>query len=126
MTKRKTQPPEKWESIGKNNRFVRLFIEQLESPAAKKLNGRQRALYLYMKIEYRGNETKNNPNGKKEQFCFNWQLAHSKYELYTNQKTFYNDIKVLIEYGFIECVENNKNLRQKNVYAFSDKWKDIH
>lgn len=39
MAKRKTQPPEKWENIGKNQRFVRLFIEQLECPAMKKLNG---------------------------------------------------------------------------------------
>ena len=123
---KKKQQPEQWENIGKNNRFVRLYVEQLESNAMKELNGRQRALYLYMKMQYRGKETKNNPNGKKEQFYFNWKLANEKYALYTSSNTFRKDIKVLIQYGFIECIENNKNLCKKNVYAFSDKWKDVH
>lgn len=122
----KKNPPEKWESIGKNNKFVRLFVEQLESKAMQNLTGRQIALYLFMKMQYKGKETKNNPNGKKEQFYFNWGLANKKYCLYTNQKTFYNDIKALIKFGFIECIENNRNTRSKNVYAFSDKWKDIN
>ena len=124
MARGKKQPPERFENIGKNEKFVRLFVGQLESEAFKKLKGRQRALYLYMKAQYSGKETKNNPNGDKLQFYFNWHLASETYKLYTNQKTFYDDIKALINYGFIECVENNRNLRKKSVYAFSDKWKN--
>lgn len=125
MARKNKQPPEKWENNGSSQKFTRIYNNMLESAAMKHLNGRQRALYLYMKAQYKGKETKNNPNGKQEQFNFNWHLANKKYSLYTNEKTFYNDIKVLIEYGFIECIENNRNLRRKNVYAFSDKWKDI-
>lgn len=124
MAKSNKQPPERFENEGKNNKFVRIFVGQLESKAFKKLNGRQRALYLYMKAQYSGKETKNNPNGEKLQFYFNWQLANEKYNLYSRQETFYKDIKALINYGFIECIENNRNLRKKSVYAFSDKWKN--
>ena len=126
MAKSKKQPPEKWESVGKNNKFVRLFVEQLESEAMNQLKPRQRNLYTYMKLQYSGKETKNNPQGKKDYFYFNWTLANKKYKLYKNQKTFYDDIKILNEKGFIEIVEKNQNLRQKNVYKFSDKWKEIH
>ncbi len=47
------------------------------------------------------------------------------YPLYNNKNSLYSDIKVLIEQGFIECVERNKNTRDKNVYAFSDKWTKV-
>ena len=125
MAKKRKQAPEPFESIGKNDRFVRLHIELIESEAFKRLNGRQQSLYLYMKAQYKGKETKNNPNRNKLQFYFNWNLAEKKYRLYTNRDTFYKDIKVLIEYGFIECVENNHYLRKKSIYSFSDKWKSI-
>lgn len=125
MGRTKKQPPEKWENIGSSQKHTRIFNSMLESNAIKHLNGRQITLYLYMKKQYRGKETKNNPNGKQEQFYFNWHLANSKYKLYSNQETFYKDIKVLIKYGFIDCIENNRNLRQKNVYAFSDRWQKI-
>lgn len=126
MPRKTKQPPEPFENMGQNNKFVRLFIGQIDSEAFKKLNPRQRTLYLYMKAQYRGKETKNNPNGKKDQFYFNWRLANTQYRLYTNMSTFYNDIKVLEEYGFIVCVERNWNLRKKNVYAFSDQWKQMN
>ena len=123
MAKNKKQPPEVWEIIGENRKFVRLFIGMLDSNAFKQLKPRQRALYLYMKAQYNGKETKNNPNSNKNQFYFNWALASKKYKLYTSKDTFYKDIKKLIECGFIVCSQNNRNLREKNVYAFSDKWK---
>ena len=115
MAKRVNEP-EHWENYGKNRKFVRLFVGMLESPAMKKLNGRQIALYLYMKKQY---------NGKESVFCFNWKLANDKYKLYTNQSTFYKDIKKLCDLGFITCIENNRNLRQKNKYAFSSNWQKI-
>ena len=72
-----------------------------------------------MKSQYKGSASKDNP----KEFCFNWGLASKSFKLYGNRETFYKDIKVLIDTGFIDCVENNRNLRQKNVYRFSDRWK---
>lgn len=125
MGRSKKKPPEAWESIGKNNKFVRLFYEQLYSNAAKKLTPRQRALYLYMKAQYSGKHTGKSPDGKSNHFCFSWRQAHEETALYGSKQTFYADIKALEVIGFIECVENNKNLRKKNIYAYSDKWKSI-
>ncbi len=77
-----------------------------------------------MKAQFKGADAKNNPNGKKEQFTFPWSKANKEYRLYTREKTFYDDMKVLSEHGLIDLIENNKNLRQPNVYAFSSRWKD--
>lgn len=116
------KPPEAWETAV-DRHFVRIYEDMLESEAFMDLKGRQVKLYLYMKAQYRGKETKNNPYQKKEYFYFSWRSANKRYKLYTNQRSFYDDIKILCESGFIKVIENNKNLRQKNVYAFSDKWK---
>jgi len=121
MAKSKKQPPEKWENQGYNERFIRLHIGLLESDAFLSLNARQKILYSYMKLQYKGKENKNRP---KEQFEFSWSMANKIYKLYTNKKQFYDDVTILINTGFINCIENNKNLRTKNVYAFSDRWKN--
>lgn len=125
MAKKKKQPPEKWENQGFNERFERLYIGQLTHPAMLSLKPRAFRLYVYMKLQYKGKETKSNPNGKKEQFYCNWKMMSKDYPLYNNKNSLYSDIKVLIEQGFIECVERNKNTRDKNVYAFSDKWTKV-
>lgn len=120
MAKTKKQPPEKWENQGQNERFIRLHIGLLESDAYLSLKPRQMVLYSYMKLQYKGKENKNRP---KEQFEFSWSKANKIYKLYTNKNYFYDDINALITSGFIDCIENNKNLRKSNVYAFSDRWK---
>lgn len=121
---KKAKPPEKWEYDGVNQRFARIYTTMLYKDGFKKLKPRTRMLYVYMKERYKGDANKNAPNGDKAQFLFPWHLANKTAELYTNKSTFYSDIQALIDSGFIECVENNKNLRKSNVYKFSDKWKE--
>ncbi len=122
MAKKKNKPPESWEWIGRNGKFTRLYHELLESKAFIDLSLTEKVLFLHMKMQYKGNAAKNNPNGKPEQFYFNLALA-KKYNI-CGKTTLYKAIDNLIEHGLIDCIENNKNLRKKNVYAFSDRWKN--
>lgn len=117
------KPPEKWEYKGTNQKFARLHCTMLTDNGFLELKPRVRMLYVYMKLQYKGDANKNAPNGDKAQFLFPWHLANKTYKLYTNQNTFREDIAELIRQGFIECVENKRNLRKPNVYKFSDKWK---
>lgn len=122
--KQKTKPPESWEYKEPNQKFARLYCTMLTDKRFLELKPRVRMLYVYMKLQYKGDANKNAPNGDKAQFVFPQHLAFNVYQLYTNQTQFRNDIKELINKGFIECVENKKNLRQPNVYKFSNKWKN--
>ena len=116
--------PQPWESAGRsNNRFTPLYHSQTFHDSYLSLNGRQRSLYYYMKTQFKGNPDR-------IVFTFPWNLADknsknsNSCKLYTGKKTFYDDIKVLIDKGFIDCVENNKNLRKSNKYKFSERWKE--
>ena len=42
-----------------------------------------------------------------------------------SKPTFLKAKQELIDKGFIDVVQNNKNLRRANIYAFSDRWKTL-
>ena len=123
MASRKEKLPELWACRPGSQKggFIQIWKSFLDEEAFKKLTKNQRLLYIYMVAQFNGNKTKNNPNGEKDQFYFNWQLV-KKYCLYSNHDQFKRDRDALINAGFIECVENNRFLRKKNVYRFSHRW----
>ena len=103
--------------------YASIYIPMLQSRAYKRLSNRARTLYTFMKAQYRG--AKNISEHTDQEFYFNWSMASTVYGLYTNKKAFYDDIKSLIENGFIEVVENGKTTRTRSIYRYSDKWKSI-
>lgn len=52
-----------------------------------------------------------------------FQFPYSKYKDFMSTHTFVRVKQELIDKGYIEEVQNNKNLRQANVYRFSSGWK---
>ena len=68
-------------------------------------------IYCYMRLESAGNRS--------------FKFPHAKYRSYMSKPTFLKAKKELIDKGFIDVVQNNKNLRKANIYAFSDRWKTL-
>lgn len=99
-----------------------IFESMLRSAAWKSLSGNQKALYVTCKSQYY--DVKKHPNDDRMQFYMNQSLWLNKYELYTlaNHASFYRDMKVLIDRGFIECAENGKSTRTKSVYRYNNRW----
>ena len=122
MSKKKYLP-KSFESIGGQTLSANLYASMLQSKAYKSLSNGARTLYTFMKLQYYG--AKGIKDHDKTDFYFNWALANKTYSLYTNNTQFKKDRDMLVEYGFIEVVENGKSSRTKNIYRFSDKWKII-
>lgn len=104
--------------------FAAMYESMLMSLAFKDLTGNQKALLLCMKARLYGRRRPK--EGEPLSFTFNqskWlKGCASGYELYSNRNQFYKDCNALIDHGFIECIERNKNQRTSNIYRFSDKW----
>lgn len=97
-----------------------LYASMLQSPAWRKLTKPQQILYVYMRLQFYGN---NQVPGKPQiYFYFNQTLWKNTYKLYTNLQSFYRDRDALIEHGFIEMLESGKNTRTKAIYMLSSKW----
>ena len=124
MGRRKTKyVPKSWESVGGNMLSANIYVTMLQSKAWMQLSKNAQVLYLYMKAQYYG--AKNLPEHPSTDFVFNWALASKTYKLYTNAEQFKKDKDMLIEYGFIDLVENGKNTRTKNIYRYSDRWQSF-
>lgn len=123
MSKRRQYVPKAWESVGGNRLSANIYVSMMQSNAWMKLSKNARLLYLYMKAQYYG--ARNLPERPNTDFVFNWALVSKTYKLYTNYQRFENDRNMLIEYGFIELIENGKNTRTKSIYRFSDKWQSL-
>lgn len=97
-----------------------LYASMLQSPAWKKLTKPQQILYVYMRLQFYGNNQV--PDKPQIYFYFNQLLWKDTYGLYTNLKSFYKDRDALIDHGFIEKMESGKNTRTKAVYKLSSNW----
>ncbi|MGF6990063.1 hypothetical protein M2150_001306 [Lachnospiraceae bacterium PM6-15] len=120
----KNYKPKPFEAIqgvpNKMNTSANLYATMLQSEAFKSLSHRQVRLYLYMKAQYYGALA---VEGSQDCFYFNRAMWSEKgYGLYTNQNSFYEDVKALISKGFIEIGESGRFTRKKNIYKYSDKW----
>lgn len=105
----------------------------LYSNAFRSLNARQRVLYLYCALQKGKPGTvnepgKDNPTVQEFQndyvFYMNWKKVQ-EFKIYGEKSnhTFYNDIKALINAGFIECLYHGRQTRQKSVYKLSTRWR---
>ena len=138
MGNRKTPyQPKSYESCGyvKSNGRKRadtsanLYESMLVSPAFLDLSPRQRCLYLACKAQCYGKRkpSKDFPqiDSLKDDtmFYLNWS-AVAKYGLYTStmHATFYRDMKVLCEHGFIRQVSSGKLRHEKSIYQYSANW----
>lgn len=111
---RKKVPFQAWEtrnSDGIEKRFIRLGVTQLSAEVMRKLSPAAFKIYIYMKIE----------SGGKIEYTF----PHNRYASYMSKPTFFRVIRELETCGFIDVVKRNGNLRQSNIYRFSDRWKEL-
>lgn len=102
-------------------KYAGIRTNMLNSVAYRKLNNRQKVLYMCCQIQsYASMNTICSDNC----FYLNHQLLASQFGIYTTDmcKELYGDIKVLIEYGFIEkcCVDK---FNRKSIYCLSDAWR---
>lgn len=97
-------------------------MDKLGSEAMHSLNARQRDLFLHMMLEYNGNSGKK--GGDPFSFDFGWQKACGEHELYTNKRTFYGDVRALIDSGLIDRTERQDEDGVRSVYRFSERWKN--
>lgn len=114
MARNKKKPFAPWET--KNNdgiekRYFRMVATIMASKPMRRLSSSAFKIYCYMRIECGGQRS--------------FKFPHAKYRDYMSKPTFFNARDELIRKGFIDVVQNNKNLRQANVYAFSDRWKTL-
>lgn len=114
MGRHKITPFEQWETTNANGvekRYFRMGATLMASEQMRSLSPSAFKIYCYMRIESAGNRS--------------FKFPHSKYCSYMTQPTFGKAKEELIAKGFIDEIQNNKNLRKANIYAFSDRWKTL-
>ncbi len=114
MPRRKLTPFQPWETKnndGTEKRYFRLGASIMASETMRTLSSSAFKVYCYMRIESAGKKS--------------FKFPHTKYRSFMSKPTFYKARNELIEHGFIDIVQNNKNLRKANIYMFSDRWKTL-
>ena len=114
MSRTKITPFAPWESRNNNGvekRYFRLGATIMASEVMRSLSPSAFKVYCYMRIEAAGKK--------------NFTFPHAKYKSYMSKPTFQKARDELVEHGFIDVVQNNKNLRKSNVYCFSERWKSL-
>ena len=115
-----------------------IYTSMLLSTAWHNLSSKQKELYLYCKAQYFGesksaeehktyNETVKGENANLSlRFTMNKSKWCEIYHIYTEntKRYFYSDMKALIQNGFVRAVERGKDTFTKNIYEFSDKWRE--
>ena len=112
MARTKKVPFAPWESRapdGVEKRYFRIGVTLTSSEAMRNLPPSAFKVLIYMKMESAG----------KKQFEF----PYAKYRSFMTKPTFSKALKDLVSHGFVDVVQNNRNLRKPNVYAFSERWK---
>lgn len=112
MARTKKTPFAPWESRkadGIEERYFRMGASFMASEAVRGLSGNAFKILCFMKIE---------SGGRRE-----FQFPFRKYKAYMAKSTFFRARDELIQKGFLEIVQCNRNLRQANVYSFSEQWK---
>lgn len=133
MSKRKEKyKPKSFESTGISSDISsNIYMSMLISENWQKLTKNQQILYVYCKAQYYAEKKKPKPKIAQlsdedlaQCFTMNKSKWCNLYHIYKNgnQNGFIKDMKSLIDYGFIEIVENGKNTRTKSIYKLSSKW----
>lgn len=132
MRNRKIYKPKSFESNGAtNDTSANIYMSMLMSENWRKLTKNQQLLYVYCKAQYYAEKRKPKPKLaqlSEEESCQCFTMNKSKwcslYHIYKdgNQNGFIKDMKALIQYGFIDLIENGRNSRTKSIYKFSNRW----
>lgn len=132
MSRRKeSYKPKSFESDqNKSDTSANIYMSMLMSENWQKLTKNAQVLYLYCKAQYYAE--KNKPKLQLKQlteqeqrqcFTMNKSKWQSLYGIYISDNGQFNkDMKQLIDYGFVELIENGKNTRTKSIYMLSNKW----
>lgn len=105
------KPWETRNADGIEKRYIRLGVTQMSAEVMKQLSPSAFKIYTFMKLEA----------GGKPEFTF----PHNRYASYMSKPTFFRVVRELETCGFIDVVRRNANLRQSNIYRFSDRWKEL-
>lgn len=135
MSKRKIKYiPKSFESMeNSNDTSANIYMSMLLSPAWNNLTKNQQILYVYCKAQYYAEKKKPKPlikelTDNEINLCFTMNKSKwcKLYKIYADggQERFKKDMQALIDNGFIELVENGKPNRTKNIYCYSNKWRD--
>ena len=117
--------------LSTNDTSANIYMSMLLSPKWHELSKNAQVLYIYCKAQYYAEKKKPQPLNRQlteqeQQQCFTMNKSkwQGLYKIYTNERQFYKDMEMLIEYGFIELIENGKHTRTKSIYMLSNKWKE--
>lgn len=130
--KKQKYAPQPFESDGSpSDTSANIYMSMLMSYAWQQLSKNAQILYVYCKAQYYAEKKKPKSEFRQlteqeERQCFTmnkskWQKLYNIYKSDNGQ--FNRDMKQLIEWGFVELVESGKNVRKKNTYMLSSKWK---
>jgi hypothetical protein len=97
----------------KNKDYVRLFEDLLSSPAFESLDAHAVAMFVDMSRKYKGQK-----KGEGDDFIYSFEGNNRG----MSKPTFYRCVKLLIEKGFIDCIEYNRYNRKAHIYTFSTRW----
>lgn len=114
MARKKIVAFESWESKDSNGyerRYFRMGATLMASEPMRSLSPSAFKVYCYMRIE----------SGGRRSFTF----PHAKYRTFMSKPTFFKALTELQEHGFVDVIQRNGNLRKANIYAFSDRWKQL-
>ena len=124
--------------VGRNyDTSANIYMSMMLSPAWMELSKAQQILYLYCKAQYYGKNKKehrelltgeeimlNKDVDTSKRFFMNREMWLNLYKIYPDNGQFYKDIKVLCDLGFVKTVERNQHSKKRNIYEFSDKWRE--
>lgn len=132
--KYKKYKPKKFESTqNPSDTSANIYMSMLMSPNWMALTKNAQVLYVYCKAQYYAEKRKPELNPlnprkltedeKSRCFTMNMSKWNDLYHIYNkNQNQFQKDMRQLIEYGFVELIEDGSTTRTKSIYMLSDKW----
>lgn len=132
MSKKRRYEKKSFESATPKDTSVCIYESMLISDAFMDLSKNQRLLYIYVKKQlWSKNRPPKNKNLELDERCgdeavyFNLDLA-IKYNLYSknNKNSFYADLEMLIDHGFLEEIVHGENQFQKSIYKLSPYWRN--
>lgn len=119
---------------------VNINMSMLMSYAWQTMSYGQGVLYLYCKTQCcRNSINRSEDDPENNQGCFEfpeylWIKKDEKhgttaapaetYNLYSDKESFYRDIAVLIDHGFIDCVRRGSGFGKKTLYRLSERWRN--
>jgi len=93
-----------------DNHHVRITRNMLQSLAWQELTPYAVIIFIFIKAKYTGNNDDN------------LSFTYAEGAKLMNKRTFTKGVNLLIKYGFITLVEQNRHKKKANIYGLSDQW----